>query len=195
MDGDTLWAVIDLGFGVGSRQKLRLRGIDTPERGTKDGRKAKKYVEEALAGTREEARQKALDRGAEDRAVETGNRIKGENEKENRAQGLWDRALEIRAQDGSGPRTQGIRTQEAGEGNRAQEEGDRQGKKGDRTQGVGRKGEGARIVIRTHSTDKYDRYLADIFYLPGEGEPQAVAEKGVFLNQELLDEGLARVMT
>ena len=31
IDGDTLWVMLDLGFGTFAEQKLRLRGIDTPE--------------------------------------------------------------------------------------------------------------------------------------------------------------------
>ncbi len=49
-----------------------------------------------------------------------------------------------------------------------------------------------RIVVQTHKYDKYTRYLADIFYLPGSENPQVVVEKGIFLNQQLLDKGLAR---
>ncbi len=37
------------------------------------------------------------------------------------------------------------------------------------------------IMIRTYRKDKYDRYLADVF----------VGGREVFLNQRLLDEGLA----
>jgi len=33
----------------------------------------------------------------------------------------------------------------------------------------------------------------DVFYLPGEADPQAVAEEGVHFNQELLTAGLASV--
>jgi endonuclease YncB( thermonuclease family) len=47
------------------------------------------------------------------------------------------------------------------------------------------------VVIKSHGRDKYDRYLIDIFYLKGETDPQVVLEKGNFLNQELLDHGLA----
>ena len=47
------------------------------------------------------------------------------------------------------------------------------------------------IVVKTHAPDKYDRYLADVFYLEGEADPTFVAEEGRFLNQELLDEHLA----
>jgi len=49
------------------------------------------------------------------------------------------------------------------------------------------------LIIRTHGTDIYDRYLVDVFYLEGENDPAVVAEKGKYLNQELLDEGLAKI--
>ncbi len=48
------------------------------------------------------------------------------------------------------------------------------------------------LIIRTSKSDKYDRYLADIFYLPEEEDPSDVADKGRFLNQELLDQKLAK---
>jgi len=47
------------------------------------------------------------------------------------------------------------------------------------------------VVIKTHGRDKYDRYLADVFYLKGEDNPQTVLYNGAFLNQKLLDECLA----
>ncbi len=50
------------------------------------------------------------------------------------------------------------------------------------------------IIVKTHKSDKYERYLADIFYLKDEAEPQKVLEEGNFLNQELLDLGLAKEM-
>ena len=43
------------------------------------------------------------------------------------------------------------------------------------------------VVVKTHKSDKYDRYLTDIFYLKDEDNPLAVLEEGTFLNQELLD--------
>jgi len=65
------------------------------------------------------------------------------------------------------------------------------------------------IIIKTYKDDKYGRMLADVFYgEPGRGEPSraprgitkkdfadpaVVVEEGVFLNQELLDKGLAAV--
>lgn len=48
VDGDTLWVRINLGFGNRTRQKLRLRGIDAPELGTRRGKAAKRFLEELL---------------------------------------------------------------------------------------------------------------------------------------------------
>ena len=102
IDGDTLWAVIDLGFDTSIRQKLRLRGIDAPEPHTEEGKKAKGYVE---------------------------------------------RRLKKRPN----------------------------------------------VVIKTYKSDKYDRYLTDIFYLPEEIDSYRLAREGIFLNQELLDRGLVQL--
>ncbi|MCM8776331.1 MAG: DUF1016 N-terminal domain-containing protein [Candidatus Omnitrophica bacterium] len=49
VDGDTLRVQIDLGFDTWVRQYVRLRAIDTPELETKEGRRAKDFVERALA--------------------------------------------------------------------------------------------------------------------------------------------------
>lgn len=46
------------------------------------------------------------------------------------------------------------------------------------------------IIIKSHGRGKYGRYLVDIFYLKGEENPLVVLNKGMFLNQRLLDEGL-----
>jgi hypothetical protein len=48
IDGDTVVLYVDLGFKMYSRQKLRLRGIDTPELKTPEGEKAKTFVKEIL---------------------------------------------------------------------------------------------------------------------------------------------------
>lgn len=48
IDGDTFTAQIDLGFGIATVQKLRLRGLDAPEILTADGQEAKKYLEKRL---------------------------------------------------------------------------------------------------------------------------------------------------
>ena len=48
------------------------------------------------------------------------------------------------------------------------------------------------VMVKTYWRDKINRYLEDIFYKAGEGDVGKVAQEGVFLNQELLSEGLAR---
>ena len=50
------------------------------------------------------------------------------------------------------------------------------------------------VVIKTHKSDKYDRYLSDIFYLPAEKDIDKINQDGIFLNQELLDKGMAVIM-
>ena len=59
------------------------------------------------------------------------------------------------------------------------------------------------IIVKTYKdrSDKFDRYLADIFYVAKgdaraggpieQSDPSLVAREGKFLNQELLDERLA----
>ena len=51
------------------------------------------------------------------------------------------------------------------------------------------------IIVKTYKdrSDKFDRYLADVFYQSGAEDPSLVARGGKFLNQELLDERLAVV--
>lgn len=48
VDADTLWLRVQLGFGPKPRRKLRLRGIDAPELGTRAGKRAKAFVENEL---------------------------------------------------------------------------------------------------------------------------------------------------
>lgn len=52
-DGDTLWVLIDLGFGFTTKQCLRLRGLDCPEMATRDGQAAKKFVERQVRFAKE----------------------------------------------------------------------------------------------------------------------------------------------
>lgn len=47
-DADTLWVLIDLGFGILTQQYLRLRGLDASEIATRDGQQAKRFVESQL---------------------------------------------------------------------------------------------------------------------------------------------------
>jgi len=103
VDGDTLVVNIDLGFKVFIRQRLRLRGLDAPELGTKQGALSKKFVESRLKDVKF-------------------------------------------------------------------------------------------LIIKTHGSDKYDRYLVDVFYLKGEVDEDAVMKEGIFLNNEMIEEGLAGVV-
>ena len=47
------------------------------------------------------------------------------------------------------------------------------------------------VVLATHRTDTYGRYLADVRYLPGESDPEFVRTRGTYLNGQLLQEHLA----
>jgi len=49
IDGDTLLANIDVGFGIWKRERLRLRGIDAGEIGTAQGNLAKRFLEKELS--------------------------------------------------------------------------------------------------------------------------------------------------
>jgi endonuclease YncB( thermonuclease family) len=103
LDGDTLWAVLDLGFKIFIRQKIRLHRLDAPPVETDEGVKAFEFLNNKL---------KPLDF----------------------------------------------------------------------------------IVVKTHWRDKFDRYLADIFYLPDEEDFLKVTESGKYLNQELADKGYCRIV-
>lgn len=48
------------------------------------------------------------------------------------------------------------------------------------------------LAITTTKPDKYDRYLADVFYLADEKNVDVVLEQGLFLNRELIEVGLAK---
>ncbi|MSS72769.1 MAG: thermonuclease family protein [Candidatus Latescibacteria bacterium] len=100
VDGDTLWTHVDCGFRTWTRQKLRLRGIDTPETSTVAGQRVRDFVVQTLR-------------------------------------------------------------------------------------------EVPFVVLTTTKSDKYDRYLSDVFYLPGGTDPQDVLDRGTFLNQQLIDRGMA----
>ncbi|MBW1806904.1 MAG: thermonuclease family protein [Deltaproteobacteria bacterium] len=100
IDGDTLLARVDLGFDVWRVERIRLRGIDTPELKTSAGRQAKLFVEQVLS-------------------------------------------------------------------------------------------EIPFLVLRTYKTDRYARYVADVFYDKLLKKKARVFEKGNFLNQELIEAGHA----
>lgn len=44
VDGDTVWAEVDLGFDVRRRDSFRLYGINAPELGTPEGVRAKNWL-------------------------------------------------------------------------------------------------------------------------------------------------------
>jgi endonuclease YncB( thermonuclease family) len=48
------------------------------------------------------------------------------------------------------------------------------------------------VVLHTYKTDKYARYVADLFYSNIHKNKQSVLLKGNFLNQELIDSGQAK---
>ena len=48
--GDTLWVIIDCGFKIWVKQKIRLRGINTPSVETQRGIEASKFVAKELKG-------------------------------------------------------------------------------------------------------------------------------------------------
>ncbi len=50
---------------------------------------------------------------------------------------------------------------------------------------------GATIVLTTSRTDLYDRYVADVFYLPEEEDAGVILAEGRYLNRELVEAGLA----
>lgn len=50
------------------------------------------------------------------------------------------------------------------------------------------------IVLKSFKTDKYGRFVADVFYHPTLKDKSQIAKEGFFLNQDLVDEGLAEVV-
>lgn len=104
IDGDTIWASIDLGFDTWADRKLRLRGIDAPEPDSAAGVRARDWLAQTL--------------------------------------------------------------EEAGD-----------------------------FVVTTTKVDLYDRYLADLFVMPGEGDLARVAAEGTYVNRALVAGGLARLWT
>lgn len=48
VDGDTVDIVIDLGFSISTKQRVRLSGINAPEKSTPEGMASKGYLAEKL---------------------------------------------------------------------------------------------------------------------------------------------------
>jgi len=103
VDGDTLLALIDLGFQVHKQQRLRLAAIDTPALGTRQGDRAAELVQHQLA------------------------------------------QVDF-------------------------------------------------CIIKTDKIDLYGRYVAHVFYDPGEKNRHRIFAEGRYLNQRLVDEGVAKVL-
>jgi len=103
IDGDTLWLTIDLGFDTIFRQKIRLRGIDTPEINFDEGKKAKDFVQRQLRQC-------------------------------------------------------------------------------------------PSVIIKTYKTDKYDRYIADLFYLKNDDNLEKMCDEGILLNSEIVTRGYGRMI-
>ncbi|MBU4374033.1 MAG: thermonuclease family protein, partial [Euryarchaeota archaeon] len=102
VDADTFDARIDVGFGIGLDDRLRLKGIDAPELSTPAGRRAKRFLVKYFSKC-------------------------------------------------------------------------------------------PKIIIRSTKSEMYGRWLADVFALPGCADPYKIAREGEYVNQLLLDKGLARM--
>ena len=50
------------------------------------------------------------------------------------------------------------------------------------------------VVIRTYKSGKFGRFIVDLWHLPGETDKEKILSQGLFLNQDLLDKGLAEKM-
>lgn len=50
------------------------------------------------------------------------------------------------------------------------------------------------VIVRTHKIDVHGRYVGDLFYSFSEKDGATVFREGRYLNQELLDKGLARMV-
>jgi endonuclease YncB( thermonuclease family) len=48
------------------------------------------------------------------------------------------------------------------------------------------------LILKTYGSDIYDRYLVDVFYQKEEWKVEKIIEDGNFLNNRLLQEGLAK---
>lgn len=133
VDGDTLELEIDVGFNTWMRHKVRLRGIDCPETGTRKGDKATAFVDALL-------RPRAKLSGRKSRVSVPANEIKPSEE-----------MIPVeRAPDPS-----------------------------------------PLVVIRSYKSEKFGRYLVDLWYLPGETDREEILRSGKLLNQILLDAKLA----
>lgn len=100
VDGDTLDALIDVGFGIRIQERFRLKAINAPEIKTRAGQKAAQFLTDTLSKS-------------------------------------------------------------------------------------------PILVVRTSKAGMYGRWLGDLFVMPGTQDPRLIAAEGDYLNQMLLDQGLA----
>lgn len=49
VDGDSIWVVLNLGFGILLKKEIRLLHVDAPEKNTKAGQLVKKFTEQWIA--------------------------------------------------------------------------------------------------------------------------------------------------
>ncbi len=123
VDADTFDLDIDVGFFIKMEHRVRLRGINAPEKGTKKGDEATKFVAEQLK--------------VGELVIKP---VKG--------------AKELVAREPVNPI----------------------------------------VIIRSYKsmTEKFGRYLVDLWYLKGENDRERILNEGCWLNQVLLDKGLAQ---
>lgn len=50
------------------------------------------------------------------------------------------------------------------------------------------------VIFQSFKVDLYGRYVADIYYLPGETNKEKIFEQGRYLNQDLVDAGFAKIL-
>lgn len=162
LDGDTLKVVVDLGFGVRSVQTLRLRGLDCPELVSKEGKEAKAFVEKML---------QMPGLGTRDSGKETDGKAG---------------AAVIARSDEGGKMADGKAGPVIASGAKQSTASDELSKTRRAVLGA----PATSILIKTSKSDKYDRYLADVFVLKTSDQRQATSDY-IYLNNVLLQEGLA----
>jgi len=134
IDADTLTVEVDVGFSMRYETKIRLRGINAAEKGTRLGDAAKAFVEGELG----------LGKTMEDPGEKS--EVKGEESREAQ-EPLGSSMIDDRS---------------------------------------------AMILVKTYKSGKYGRFIADVWYLNGENDPEKILRDGHWLNQILLDRGYAQ---
>ena len=130
VDADTFFLDIDVGFSTKMEHKVRLRGINCPEKGTKKGGQAKEFVSNEL---------------------------------------MMPGALKASDLKDTKPPAGSVKPSVS-------------------------KSQEPVVIIRSYKSEKFGRYLVDLWYLKGETDKERILNEGRFLNQVLLDKGLAQKM-